>query len=137
MQSISKIGPKLTVCGIVAATLLICWAAGYSAAQNPSQDVPPPVEQVPGATVKGDEPKSAAPLQKPETQSDVAAPLPASGPAERLSVPHLNAEPDASPFTGKTVDKAPAPINVAPGDAAADTDDPEKVATAFLHQNQK
>src|SRR5262245_50680608 len=137
MASISRIGPKLAVCGVVAGLLLVCWAARYSAAQNPGRDVPPPVDQVPGTTVKSDEPKSAAPQQKPETQSDVAAPLPAPGPADRLSVPHLNSEPAAGPFTGKTSDKAPAPVTVAPGDAAADTDDPEKVATAFLDQNQK
>jgi hypothetical protein len=137
MSSISRVGPKLAICGVIAGFFLVCWAARYSAAQNPGQDVPPPVVQVPAATVKPEEPKSAAPQQKPETQSDLAAPLPPPGPADRLSVPRLNSEADASPFTGKTGDKAPAPIAVAPGDAATDSDDPEKVATAFLEQNQK
>jgi hypothetical protein len=137
MASISRVGPKLAVCGVVAGLILVCWAARYSAAQNAGQDVPPPVDQGPGSTVKGEESKSPAPQPKPETQSDAAAPLPAPGPADRLSVPHLNSEPDAGPFTGKTSDKAPAPVTVAPGDAAAETDDPEKVATAFVDQNQK
>jgi hypothetical protein len=137
MPSISRIGPKMALCGGVAAIVLVAWAARYSAAQNLAQDVPPPVGQVPGAILKGEEPKPAVPQAKPETNSEVASPLPAPGPADRLSVPHLTAEPEPSPFDGTIGTKAPAPIPIAPGDATAEVDDPEKVATAFLEQNQK
>jgi hypothetical protein len=138
MPSISRIGPKLAIFGVVAGLVLVGSAARYSAAQNPAQVVPPPTNQVPGTTVNGEEPKASAPEAKPETRSELASPLPAPGPADHLAVPHLNAEPDAGPFSGPIgATKAPAPVTVAPGDATAEVDDPEKVATAFLEQNQK
>jgi hypothetical protein len=137
MPSISRIGPKLALCGGVAALILVGWAARYSAAQNLAHEVPPPAGQVPGTTVKGEGPNAAVPRAKPETNSELASPLPAPGPDDRLAVPHLTAEPEPSPFNGTLGIKAPPPVPVAPGDATPDADDPEKVATAFLEQNQK
>ena len=137
MPTISRIGPKLALCVVVAALALVGWAARHSAAQNLAQDVPPPAAQVPGTTVKGEEPKAAEPQTKPVTNSELASPLPAPGPDDRLAVPRLTAEPDPSPFNGALGIKAPAPVPVAPGDATPEAEDPEKVATAFLEQNQK
>jgi hypothetical protein len=137
MPSISRIGPKLALCGVVAGLLLAGWAARYSAAQNPAQDVPPPTEQNPGTTVKSEETKAAVSQSKPDTRSELSSPLPPPGPADHLAVPHLNAESDAGPSSGTSSVNAPAPVTVAPGNAMADVDDPEKVANAFLEQNQK
>ena len=140
MPSILRIGPKLALCGVVAGLILVGWAARYSAAQERCSRWPPPIDQVPGTTVRGEEPKAAVPQSKPQTRSELDSPLPAPGPADHLAVPHLNTEPEPNPFNGTLGhhQSAPAPVPVAPGDAtAAEVDDPEKVATAFLEQNQK
>ena len=137
MPSILRIGPKVALFGVVAGLILVGWAAHYSLAQIPAQDPPPASELAPGSTVKGDVPQAAVVQTKPATDSELAAPIPPPGPADSLTIPQLKAEPSPSPFNAKTTDKSPAPVPVAPGDAASETDDPEKVASAFLEKNQK
>jgi hypothetical protein len=138
MPSLTRIAPKLALCGVVAGLFLVGWAARHTAAQNPQKEVPPAVDQVGrGTTVKGEEPKSDVPLATPETRSEQASPLPAPGPADLLGIPGVSTEPPANPFDATTAGKAPAPVPVAPGEAITLTDDPDKVAIAFLEQNQK
>ena len=71
MPTLSKIGPRLALCGLIAGLFLVGWAARYSAAQNPAQDEPKPAKEVPRTTVKGEEPKAATAPAANATKSEV------------------------------------------------------------------
>jgi hypothetical protein len=139
MPAISKIGPKLAFFGIVCGLFLVGWATRYSVAQNPAQDVPPPSIPAPDPSPPKTEAPKPAPLPaKTETiGADVAPQLPDPGPTDSLSVPSLNAAQDFAPAVSSKVAGAPAPVTVGPDHSPAEGDDPEKVANAFLEQNQK
>jgi hypothetical protein len=134
-----KIGPKLALCGIVCGFVLVGWATRYSIAQNSAQKVPlPPTSSGSDSLPKVDEPKSAVPQTKPEsTASELAPTLPDSGPADPLAVPSLKGESSPLPAGSTPSAGAPAPVTIGPDHAATEADDPEKVAIAFLEQNQK
>ena len=92
MPTISKIGPKLALCGIVSGLFLIGWAARNSVAQAPNH-VKPPLQLPPASpSEKPAETKVAAPQDSPDTRSELAPPLPEPGPASAVAVPRLNGQ---------------------------------------------
>jgi nucleotide-binding universal stress UspA family protein len=132
MSTFRRIGPKLFLGGIVLGVFLIGWANRYSIAESRPQDLPAPAPSG-GA-------KEALPSATPESiKPESAAASPGSAPAEALALPSvskdaLSPEPILNPITASP---APAPVVVGPDHSPIEAEDPEKVATEFLEQNQK
>jgi nucleotide-binding universal stress UspA family protein len=134
MSTIRRIGPKLFLGGIILAVFLIGWANRYSIAQSRTQDVPPPA-------APAERPKEALPQVPAEpVKTDVAAPaLPGPGPLGADSPPPLGLKeaPSREPVPIPTSAPAPPPVVVGPDHSPIEAEDPEKVASEFLEQNQK
>jgi hypothetical protein len=135
MSTVRKIGPKLALFSIIFGLLLVGWATRYSIAQNPPQDAPPPV--APGQDTSPQPEKTAPAPQAPAASSTELQPLPAPGPADSLAVPSLNAASDIGHAARSSKAEAPAPVTVAGDLSPVRMEDPERVASAFLEQNQK
>jgi hypothetical protein len=125
VPTISKIGPKLALCGVVSGLFLIGWAARHSVAQAPAQDSqsPPPLQAPPSG--RPEEAKVAVPQSPAGTASELALPPPEAGAAT---------EPTAAPEFKASAD-ALAPVTGAAGNQAVEVDDPEKVAIVFVEHN--
>ncbi len=131
-----RVGPSIALGVVILGLVLGGTAARHSSAQNPPQDTSP---TLPSATPPAPQPEDAGsePPQVPlKTKSEVHPPLPDAGPSAEMPVPSLNKtapapDREAPVATGRAY--SPVDTSIVEGG----TDDPEKVATAFLQQNQQ
>ena len=140
MSPVRRFAPTLAFCGFALGLVLVGWVARYSSAQNPSQELPPQPAPNSEALPQPEGPKTAPQQSKPAPSDPALESLPARDPADSAAAPQPYPEQGAPvPFPVKTNTKEPlARVTVVtPDGSAADAEDPEKVANAFLEQNQK
>jgi len=126
----------MALCVVIFGLVLAGWAARYSAAQNPPQDPSPTPPSATLPATKPEESRTEAPQVPLETKSEVHPPLPDAGASPELPVPNLNKSVPI-PASETTISASDIPSTVISDVVLGDTDDPEKVATAFLQQNQQ
>ena len=131
-----RLGPRIALGVVILGLILGGTAARHSAAQIPPQ-VPPPMP--PSATAPTADPKDSRielPQVPLETRSEVHPSLPDAGTSAELPVPNLHKS-VPTPASETTISVNDVPSTVVSDFIPGDTDDPEKVATAFFQHNQQ
>ena len=124
------VGPSIALGVVILGLVLAGSAARRSAAQNPAQDPSP------APPTKPAESRSEPPQVPLETKSEVHPPLPDAGPSLEMPVPKLSKS-VPMPTSETTIGVSDVPSTVMTDVVPSETDDPEKVATTFLQQNQQ